>query len=180
MARNIEIKARIPSVEALLPVARALADGEPQLIVQDDRFYACARGRLKLRFFCDGSGELIHYHRADETGPKLSDYVRTPTTDVASLHEALARGLGEIGRVRKHRLLLKHGNTRIHLDRVDGLGDFLELEVVLRDGQSSADGQRIVVSLMASLGIAPEQCLAGAYLELLADREAARGPAGRR
>ena len=68
--RNIEVKARIDSVEALLPRARSLADGPAQTIVQDDTFFVCTHGRLKLRDFGDGSGELIHYLRADETSIK--------------------------------------------------------------------------------------------------------------
>ena len=87
MPRNIEIKARIPSIEALLPRACALAGTEPQLIEQDDCFFAVAHGRLKLRLFADGSGELIHYHRPDIAAAKASDYVRVPAPDPAALRE---------------------------------------------------------------------------------------------
>jgi adenylate cyclase class IV len=167
MPRNIEIKVRIAGVEALLPRAQALADWPPQRIHQDDTFFICTHGRLKLRDFGDGSGELIHYHRADTPGPKVSDYVRAPTRDPAALREALARAHGVLGRVRKTRLLLLAGQTRIHLDRVDGLGDFMELEVVLRDEQSLEEGEAIAESLMQQLAIGPEQRLAGAYLDLL-------------
>jgi adenylate cyclase len=168
MARNIEIKARIESVEALLPRARALAGGEPQLIVQDDTFFACADGRLKLRQFTPDAGELIHYRRADEQGPKLSDYLRVPTTEPALLRSVLARACGEAGRVRKHRLLLLAGATRIHLDRVEGLGDFIELEVVLADHETAAQGVAVAQALLAGLGVTPAQCVAGAYVDLLA------------
>lgn len=167
MAHNVELKARIASVEALLARARALADGTEQRIEQDDTFFACAHGRLKLRDFGDGRGELIHYERADAEGPKLSDYVRAPTSDPATLREALSRALGVIGRVRKSRLLLMAGATRIHLDRVEHLGDFMELEVVLRDGQSVVDGEAIAEALMAQLGVRDDQRLAGAYLDFL-------------
>jgi adenylate cyclase len=167
MARNVEVKARIDSVEALLPRVRLLADGEPTLIAQDDTFFACARGRLKLRDFGDGRGELIAYARADAAGPKLSDYVRAPTTDPAALRDALTRAHGAIGRVRKIRHLLMVGATRIHLDRVEGLGDFLELEVMLRDGQSVDEGDAIAVRLLRELGIDPAQHVAVAYLDLL-------------
>lgn len=166
MARNIEIKARIDSVEALLPRAQTLAEDPLQVIEQDDTFFACASGRLKLRDFGDGRGELIHYQRADSAGAKLSDYVRAETEDPATLREALARAQGVIGRVRKTRWLLLTDQTRIHLDRVEGLGDFLELEVVLRDGQSQAEGEAIAEALLARLGVAPSQRLAGAYLDL--------------
>lgn len=170
MARNVEVKARIGAVEALLPRARALADGPEQRIEQDDTFFACAEGRLKLRDFGDGRGELIHYRRADTEGPKLSDYVRAPTSDPAALREALARAHGTIGRVRKTRWLLLVGATRVHLDRVEGLGDFMELEVVLRDGQDPAEGEAIAEALLAQLGIRDEERLAGAYLDLLRPR----------
>ena len=167
MPRNIELKARIDSVEAVMPVAQALADGPPQAIEQDDSFFVCAQGRLKLRDFGDGTGELIHYERADTAGPKLSDYVRVPTSEPAALREALARAQGVLGRVRKTRWLLRAGQTRIHLDRVDGLGDFVELEVVLRDDQSEAEGVAIADALLQALGVSPTQRLAGAYLDLL-------------
>jgi adenylate cyclase class IV len=167
MARNVEIKARIDSVEAMLAVARSLADGPLLTIEQDDTFFVCAQGRLKLRDFGDGSGELIHYNRADAAGAKLSDYVRVPTREPAALREALARAQGVLGRVRKTRRLLLAGQTRIHLDRVAGLGDFLELEVVLRDAQSETDGATIADALLQALGVAPIQRVAGAYLDLL-------------
>lgn len=170
MPRNVEVKARIDHIEALLPRARALADGPEQRIEQDDTFFAAAHGRLKLRDFGDGTGELIHYQRADDTGPKLSDYVRAPTTNPAALREALARAHGAnavLGRVRKTRWLLLAGATRIHLDRVEGLGDFLELEVVLRDDQTPAEGEAVAERLLAQLGVAPSQRIAVAYLDML-------------
>ena len=168
MPANVEIKARIDSVAALLPLARALSDdAHPQLIHQDDTFFDVPHGRLKLRVFGDGSGELIHYHRRDADGPKLSDYVLAPVPEPESLREALTGACGLLGRVRKERILVLVGATRIHLDRVQGLGDFLELEVTLRDGQTEADGSLIAHGLMAQLGIAPSQLLSGAYLDLL-------------
>jgi adenylate cyclase class IV len=64
MPRNIEIKARISSVEALLPKVRLVAERGPWEIRQDDRYFACAAGRLKLRVGADGAGELIFYRRS--------------------------------------------------------------------------------------------------------------------
>jgi len=175
MPANVEIKARIASVDALLPLARALSDDDhPQLIHQDDTFFQVAHGRLKLRVFADGVGELIHYHRSDAEGPKLSDYIITPVAEPDTLREALARACGLLGRVRKHRILVLVGATRVHLDTVEGLGEFMELEVVLQPGQSVADGQAIAQDLMARLGVTPAQLVSGAYLDLLA---AAAAPA---
>lgn len=163
MARNIEIKARIDSVEALLPRARALADGDAELIEQDDQFFSVPHGRLKLRRFADGSAELIHYHRPDGTEARASDYVRVPVHDPDALALALGRANGLDGRVRKQRWLLLAGQTRIHVDRVQGLGDFMELEVVLRDGQGDDEGRRIAEDLMQALGLSGAERLAGSY-----------------
>jgi adenylate cyclase class IV len=167
MARNIEIKARIDAIEALLPHARPLADGDAETIEQDDTFFAVAMGRLKLREFADGSAELIHYHRGDGLEARPSDYVRVPVADAAALREALARGIGVLGRVLKHRLLLRLGQTRLHLDRVEGLGDFVELEVVLRDGQSDDEGRAIAEGWMQRLGLQHAPRLGGAYMDML-------------
>jgi adenylate cyclase class IV len=99
----------------------------------------------------------------------VSRYVRAATADPAALREALARAHGAIGRVRKTRLLLMAGATRIHLDRVAGLGDFVELEVALREDQRAEDGQAIAEQLLLQLGIDASQRVAGAYLDLLSD-----------
>jgi predicted adenylyl cyclase CyaB len=167
MPRNIEVKARIASVDALLPTARAVADTDAVLIEQDDTFFAAPHGRLKLRQFADGSAELIHYHRADTAQAKASDYVRVPVADPAALREALERACGLLGRVRKRRLLLMTGATRIHLDRVEGLGDFVELEVVLQPGQGDDHGHAVAEALMHTLGLAQTPRTAGSYLDLL-------------
>lgn len=173
MARNIEIKARILSVETLIPKAAAVADQGPVEIPQDDTFFVCANGRLKLRAFADGEGELIYYRRADQSRPKESFYLRTPTSAPDVLRESLTLAYGQSGRVVKHRTLFLAGRTRIHLDRVHGLGDFLELEVVLGDGESREAGETQAQALMAKLGIEPDQLIETAYVDLLRDLQSA-------
>lgn len=167
MPRNIEIKARIASVQALVPRAAAIADQGPMPIVQDDTFFACDRGRMKLRAFSPDAGELIFYRRADQQGPKESFYVRSPTASPDTLREALSLAYGEAGRVQKHRTLFIAGRTRIHLDEVQGLGHFLELEVVLEDGESADEGIAEAHALMARLGVERAQLIEGAYVDLL-------------
>ncbi len=179
MPRNIEVKLRIESCENLLPVAQRLTGATPQTIEQDDTFFHARQGRLKLRQFADGSAELIHYHRPDTQAAKASDYVRVPVPDPHALREALARASGVQGRVRKTRWLLMAGRTRVHLDRVLGLGDFLELEVVLRDGESDAAGAEEARQLLQALGLADAPREALAYMDLLALKEPAGAAAGR-
>ena len=167
MPRNVEIKARVADLAAVEAKARAIATQGPEEIFQDDTFFPCDRGRLKLRDFGDGRGQLIHYARADEAGPKLSDYSIAPTADPLSLRETLARASGIAGRVVKRRRLYLVDRTRVHLDQVEGLGAFVELEVVLRDAEAPEDGMAVARKLLEHLGIAEDQLVTGAYLDLL-------------
>jgi len=168
MARNVEIKARIESVEALLPNAAALADSGPTTIHQDDTFFRCPNGRLKLRKLSDTEGELIFYQRPDRAGPKESFYLRVPTASPDTLRDVLGLAYGVIGRVRKDRTLFLFGRTRIHLDRVADLGDFLELEVVMADNEPVEAATVLALEIIQKLQVSNDQLVSGAYVDLLA------------
>jgi predicted adenylyl cyclase CyaB len=172
MARNIEIKARIGSVEALIPRTAAIADKGPIEILQDDTFFRCESGKLKLRVFSKEEGELIFYRRPNQQGPKESFYLRSPTSAPETLRESLSLAYGKTGRVRKRRTLFLVGRARVHLDRVEGLGDFLELEVVLQEGESVDAGVKEAHNLMSRLGIEQTQLIEDAYVDLLAQKGA--------
>jgi len=167
MPRNIEIKARISSVTRLLPAVAAIADTGPIDIDQDDTFFVCANGRLKLRVLSASESELIFYRRADSCGPKESFYLRSPISTPDVLRESLSLAYGQDGRVRKHRVLFLRGRTRIHLDRVEGLGDFLELEVVLQENEGAAAGALEAKELLSQLGIRDQDLIPDAYVDLM-------------
>ena len=167
MSRNVEIKARVEDLDAVERRARGVATEGPTVIHQDDTFFNSTSGRLKLREFADGTGQLIHYERPDSSGPKVSNYVLSPSDSPATLREALSRAYGLRGRVKKVRRLYMAGRTRIHLDDVEGLGRFVELEVVLRDGETAEAGRLEAESLMQALGVAPSALVEGAYLDLV-------------
>ena len=172
MARNIEIKAHVADMDALTARAAAIADSGPVEIAQDDTFFRCDNGRLKLRTYADGTGHLIFYRRPDQGGPKESFYVLAPTASPDALREALTLANGQAGRVIKHRTVFMVGRTRVHLDRVEGLGDFMELEVVLAGDEPADLGVREAHELMARLQI-PSDCLVEcAYRDLLRERAA--------
>ena len=167
MARNVEIKARIGDPAQLYARAQAIADGGPVEMVQDDTFFVCSNGRLKLRAFSESEGELIFYRRHDSAVPRESQYIVSPTSCPLKLRETLAAALGECGRVRKKRTLFRVGSTRIHIDEVEGLGDFMELEVVLSENQSVDEGIAIAWRVMQQLGISQQDLVDKAYVDLL-------------
>ena len=168
MPSNIEIKARVADPARQRELAARLARTPPTLLRQQDTFFPCAHGRLKLRQLSESRGELIAYQRADVVGTKQSDYLIYPTATPAALRATLASALGVGVVVTKTRLLFLVGQTRVHLDEVEGLGDFLELEVVLTEGQTAAEGHYIAREIMAALEVGEADLVDCAYADLLA------------
>lgn len=167
MPTNIEVKAILHDRAAALAAAVRLADSGPEIIHQEDVFFRCEGARLKLQIFGPHHGELIRYERQNQAGAKLSRYSIARTSDPQVLLDILTRTLGRVGTVRKVRTLYLAGQTRIHIDQVEGFGDFLELEVVLSEGQSEDDGKRTAAELYPKLGISREALVAEAYIDLL-------------
>ncbi len=176
MASNIELKARARDFPRQCELARAVADSGPIELHQRDTFFHCRSGRLKLREFggdaVERPGELIEYERADEQHARESRYERIEIPEPRALRGALTRALGERLVVVKHRTVFLSGRTRIHLDRVEGLGEFLELEVVLEPGDDPAAAHDEARALMRALEIGPEDVLADAYVDLLVRAQA--------
>jgi predicted adenylyl cyclase CyaB len=168
-ARNMEIKARVLDTGRLRATAEAMSDTVVEVLKQEEVFFAVSTGRLKLRIMGDGYGELIHYDRPDTDGPKVSHYLIAPTTAPEVLRTILSRVLPIAGTVRKQRFLYRVGQTRVHLDQVENLGDFVELEVVLRPDQTEEEGVFIAEDLMSRLEISRKQFVRKAYIDLLQD-----------
>jgi len=167
MPANIEIKARVEDFEALKARAASLSDQPLEIIPQEDTFFNTKKGRLKLRIQSPDKGYLIYYERPDQGGPKRSDYHLAETHEPGNLKTTLSLALGIRGVVRKTRYLYMVGQTRIHLDEVEGLGQFMELEVVMQEGQRDAEGQAIAEDLMNRLGVRKDALLEGAYMDLI-------------
>ena len=71
------------------------------------------------------------------------------------------------GVVRKTREVILIGHTRVHLDKVEGLGEFLELEVMIQPKQSTADGEAIAEQLLILFGVQFDSLLGDAYIDLI-------------
>ncbi|MGA8274338.1 MAG: class IV adenylate cyclase [Candidatus Sulfotelmatobacter sp.] len=176
MPTNIEIKAVLTNRAATEAATARLSDSGPETIHQEDFFFCSDRARLKLRVFASDRGELIRYERTNVADARGSHYLIARTSDPQKLLEILRAELGAAGVVKKTRTLYLIGQTRVHIDEVSGLGEFLELEVVLRPEQTEAEGKKIANSLLAELGIGKEQLLAEAYVDLLARKSSYAGP----
>ncbi|XP_072386576.1 adenylate cyclase CyaB [Diabrotica undecimpunctata] len=169
MSRNVEIKAKVHNLDDIVNRAKSLNPIKSEIIQQHDTFYNVSHGRLKLRKFKDSTGELIYYDRPDSEGPKISNYKKSYITQesINDLPQVLEEALGVKQVVKKVRQLFLVGQTRIHIDNVEGLGHFMELEVMLGDDQSLEEGKQIADDLMAKLNVKKEDLLSGAYADML-------------
>ena len=168
MGCNIEIKARARDFEDQQLKVKELTGSDGQHLFQCDTFFSVPKGRLKLREFSDGTGELIYYERENTQGPRASYYSISKTMNPASLKEIISQVLPISGQVIKDRWLYLDGPTRIHFDRVKGLGKFIELEVVLDPSQHTiGDGEQIAARWMEKLQISTKDLSGEAYIDLL-------------
>ena len=169
--RNLEFKARAPDARGLQARARALGADLWGDLRQTDTYFRVARGRLKLRETAGFQAELVYYERDEAAARISSEYRLVRTQDGEALREALAAALGVLAVVRKRRTLLLLDSTRLHLDNVEGLGSFFEIEVPVRDGEQAAQAE--IDRLVAALGLDWDACVRASYLDLaLQAREA--------
>lgn len=164
--RNVELKARIGSLDAARTVCRQFARFAANER-QTDTYFACSRGRLKLRERAPEPAQLVAYSRADAATPRASDYWLVPAPDPTALKAALASTLGVLVVVEKEREVFLHRNVRIHLDRVAGLGEFIEFEAVLSSGDDETAAAALVAELAERLQIDPCANVDGSYSDLL-------------
>ena len=167
MPTNIEIKFRVDDLDRIERNAAKIADRGPELLIQEDIFFNTNSGRLKLRKFADGPAELIAYHRSDSDSVRESNWHAYATHDPNTLQNALAMTLGQGVTVSKRRTLYLIGITRVHLDRVDELGEFVELEVVLGENDTHERGVEIANDVIDRLELSGAERLAVAYADLL-------------
>jgi predicted adenylyl cyclase CyaB len=169
---NLEIKLRVPDlagVRSRALLAGAIASGT---LEQRDIFFGAPLGFLKLRIESGGRAELIAYDRPRRPGSRISRYSTCPVNDPARMEEVLSRSHELLVEVRKTRELLMLGQTRIHLDTVEGLGTFIELET-RGEERSEDDVRREHEKVMETLELGRFTPIAGPYAELVLEGRSA-------
>src|SRR3954451_1012018 len=136
--RNVELKSRDPDPARTLQLALTLGASDEGEIAQRDTYFGSSRARVKLREQTPGDDELIAYRRPDDDEARVSEYLRVAVPDAAALREALDAAYGTKVVVAKKRRLLLWENVRIHLDEVDGLGSYMELEGLVEGDEGLA------------------------------------------
>lgn len=164
---NVELKARYPDRAKGEEACRRLGARLVGTERQTDTYFSTGSYRMKLRESSLGNHYLIWYHRPDRAGSRRSTYRLTPVPDPGAKARILSQAMGVKVVVRKERTLYLLGAVRIHLDRVEGLGDFLEFEAVLEDGAEEAEAHAQVEFLRREMGVGDEDLIEGSYSDLV-------------
>lgn len=176
MCENIEIKVQLPTrkiYEHIYSKLNLKTKTKGVLILQRDTFFHSSKGVVKLREQNgDTNATLIFYKKSDDLDSKRCHYFKSPVKDPPSMREILSNLLGRRGEIEKHRYLYILGQVRIHLDKVDGLGYFLELEVKLKSGQSREEGMALAEKILIELKVDVSWLQTHAYMEILESNKA--------
>jgi homotetrameric cytidine deaminase len=151
--RNVELKALDPDPARSLAVCRELGAEDRGVLRQRDTYFRARAGRLKLREEDPGGAVLIQYDRPDAAEARESRYRLTRVDDPEDLRASLDAALGTLVVVEKARRLLLWDGVRIHLDTVEGLGSFVELEGVAPPESDLGPEREKVARLQQALGI---------------------------
>lgn len=167
MPLNVEFKARttrLAELESVLQSFNPRFEGEDN---QCDTYFHVPHGRLKLR---EGTIEnaLIHYHRNDVAGAKISEVILYQHQPGTTLKQALTAALGVKTVVQKSRRIFFVDNVKFHFDTVSGLGTFIEVEAIDTDGSIGQDQLKEQCLFYASLfSIGAQDYVAASYSDLL-------------
>ncbi len=167
--RNVELKARDPDPDRSVARCEALGAHDDGVLRQRDTYFAAAHGRLKLREQEPGGAQLIAYARPDASDARTSAYRLADVSDPPALAAALDAALGTLVVVDKRRRLFIWEGVRIHLDEVEGLGSFVELEGVAAAGSDRQRERTLLARLRDELAIADDALVAHSYSDLLLD-----------
>ena len=167
MKANIELKARLDDIRTVREVAERIATEPSQVIHQVDTYFSVENGRLKMRVIDGREGQLVWYFRPDVADSKESRYLVTPIAAWRDVQETLAGANGVLCCVTKRREVSMFRNVRIHLDRVENLGEFLEFEAVLGPDCDARQGLELVNYLRGEFAIRDDQLIEGSYSDLL-------------
>ncbi len=165
--RNLELKARDRDRAHSLRVCEELGAEDRGTLLQRDTYFGVSLGRLKLREEPNAPATLIAYERPDLPDSRESRYHLVEVPEPAGLRDALESALGVTIVVSKSRRLFIHEGVRIHLDRIEEIGDFIEFEGVAGEGEDPARFAAPLDALRAALGIRDEDLLRESYADIM-------------
>lgn len=169
-SKNIEIKARCENLAFVRNKLHELKADFKGVDHQIDTYYNSREGRLKMR---EGNIEtnLIHYNRPNQSGPKQSDFTLFKTDNPEGLKDILSKSMGVKVVVDKKREIYFIKNVKFHIDEVQELGNFVEIEVTDMKGDRTVQEMQVVCEeYMQILNIKSKDLLQVSYNDLLLEK----------
>ena len=167
---NVEIKARSNNHELIRKILQSHKADFKGIDHQTDTYFIVDHGRLKLR---EGNIEnnLIHYFRKNKSGPKQSKISLFKSEPKSSLKELLINALGILTVIDKHREIYFINNVKFHIDIVKGLGKFIEIEAIDKDGSIGLDKLEMQCKFYLDLfQISDSDLISSSYSDLLIEK----------
>ena len=164
--KNLEFKANCNSLDLLRQRLDNLQAEHRRTMKQIDTYFNVPQGRLKLREINTHEAELIYYERSDLAESRYSNYQICDIPEPMAFKQIATMALGVKGVVEKQRELWMFGDTRIHLDEVKNLGQFVELETVIHS-QTEAEAQMEHQLVKDTLGIREGDLVSVSYSDLI-------------
>ncbi len=172
MPRNLELKARFPSLVEAARIATHLGARREGALRQIDTYFLAGSDRLKLREIRGDHAELIFYRRPNTSSTRYSEFTVVRVSEPARVKRLFSTLFGIRVVVVKGRFLFLYKNARIHLDSVAGLGNFIEFEVLVLHGKKQAES--LMAFLRKEFRIKKHSLIGGSYSDILL-RRARRG-----
>lgn len=162
---NVEIKASRSNIDSIRQILKEKGADFKGTDHQIDTYFNVKNGRLKLRE-CNIENNLIFYDRPDQGGPKTSEVtlIHKPKKEYIDI---LSKSLGAKIIVNKKREIYFIDNIKFHLDEVEGLGKFVEIEAKLDNPNDKERLKAQVDEYMKLFEIDESHLVSDSYSDLL-------------
>ena len=164
---NVEIKAKCSNPDKVRDILNAEGAEYQGLDKQRDTYFHCDNGRLKLR---EGNIEnsLIFYQRDNKSGPKVSNVTMSKIANDHHIKEVLTKAYGVFIEVKKDREIYFIENIKFHIDSIQDLGNFVEIEAIDKTGQLEKEElEEKCKHFLKLFDIKPEDLITHSYSDLL-------------
>ena len=164
--KNLEFKANCDSLDVLRQRLINLQAEHRRTMKQLDTYFNIPQGRLKLREISTPEAQLIYYERSDLAESRYSNYQMCDIPEPIAFKQIVTMAWGVKAVVEKRRELWIFGDTRIHLDDIRDIGQFVELETVIRN-QTEDEAQAEHQLVKDALEIKEEDLVSVSYSDLV-------------
>ena len=167
MPKNFEIKCRIRNLSEIKKILVSDRSYKYSIEKQKDIYYKVKSGRLKLRIINEKNSDLIYYNRKEKNRERVSNFVISSTINFKELNFIMTKQFEVMVIVNKKREIFVKDNIRIHLDTVNKLGNFLEIEIMFKDLNKA---KKMMSELKDMLNLNTKDFIKSSYSDLLINK----------